>query len=105
MIPMSEPGQEFVQALAAKDADRLRRVLAPDVDLKGMTPGAQWEADTAESAIKDVFFQWFEEQDHIEEILTVHTGEVVDRPRITYRFLVRTPDGPHEVEQQMYYEM
>ena len=101
---MSDPGPEFVKALAAKDLDRLSRVLTPNIDFKGMTPGKHWDADTATSLISDVLFQWFEEQDHIEEILGIDTGEVVDRRRVTYRFLVRTPDGPHEVEQQMYYE-
>ena len=101
---MGDVGMEFVEALAAKDVERLERVLAPDIDFKGMTPGTHWDADTASSLIKDVLFKWFEPHDRIEQVLSVDTGEVVDRSRVTYRFLISTPTGPHEAEQQMYYE-
>jgi hypothetical protein len=100
----SDPGREFVDALAAKDLDRLERALAPDIDFKGMTPGQHWDAHSAKSMIHDVLLQWFEDSDHIEEVLNVEFGEVVDRQRIAYRLRVVNDEGPHEVEQQMYYE-
>jgi hypothetical protein len=101
---MVDPGREFVAALAEKDLERLEQVLAPDIDFKGMTPGRHWDADSAKSVIHDVLLQWFEDTDHIEEVLDVEVGEVVDRKRIAYRLRVVNGDGPHEVEQQMYYE-
>ena len=38
-------GERFVRAVAAKDRDELREVLAGDVDFKGLTPRRVGEGD------------------------------------------------------------
>ena len=40
-------GEEFARAIAAKDADALRRVLHPELEFRAMTPRRFWEADDA----------------------------------------------------------
>ncbi len=98
-------GEDFVHALAARSGDRLRAVLAPDVDFKGLTPGRFWEADGADALIDDILLgAWFEDSDHIEEVVEVQTGALTDRARVGYLLRVENADGTHLVEQQAYYE-
>jgi hypothetical protein len=47
---------------------------------------------------------WFEDSDHIDELLRVETGRVGKRERVGYLFAVTNPDGKFLVEQQAYYE-
>jgi ketosteroid isomerase-like protein len=100
-----EVGRRFVRALAAKDTTTLLAVLAPDVALRGMTPGRFWEASGPDQAVHEVLYRWFEPSDVVEEVLWVETGSAHDRPRVDYRFRVRNPDGVHLVEQRAYYEL
>ena len=102
---MTDPGAEFVAALAAKDTDRLLAVLAPSVEFRGMTPGRFWEASTAEAAVHEVLYRWFEPSDVVEDVRSVETGAVVDRHRVDYRLVVRNEDGRHLVEQRAYYDL
>ena len=37
-------GTQFVDALAARDRERLRALLHPQVDFRGLTPNRFWEA-------------------------------------------------------------
>mgnify|MGYP003432020164 CR=1 FL=1 len=37
--------------------------------------------------------------------LIIETGQVADRERVDYRFLVRNPDGPFLVEQRAYFDV
>src|SRR3954447_15272387 len=95
-------GAEFAQAIAAKDADRLRALLHPDVDFKGLTPRRVWEASTPDEVASVVFDNWFEAGDDIEGIEHIDTDAFADRERVGYRFRVRNADGAHVVEQQAY---
>lgn len=97
-------GQRFATAVADRDAEALRGLLAAKVDFKGLTPRRFWEAGSADEVLEIVFDNWFEEQDRVDEVLAVEDGEDVgDVRRVGYRFRVITPDGPHVVEQQAYY--
>ena len=97
-------GERFVRAVAAKDRDELRQVLAGDVDFKGLTPRRFWEGASAEEVIEVLLGSWFEPADVIEEVTAFENGdEVEDVRRAGYRFRVVTPTGPHVVEQQAYY--
>ena len=101
----NEPGIRWAEAMAAKDRDKLREVLAEVVDFRGMTPGSFWEASSPDEVFEILFDNWFEDKDHIEEVLVAEPGDDVgDRHRVSYRFRIENPDGPHECEQQMYYE-
>ncbi len=95
-------GASYAAALAAKDFDRIRDLLHPEVDFRGLTPRRDWEASDPNSVIGSVLRQWFEDSDEIEELRHVETDAFADRERVGYRFLVRNPEGLFEVEQQVY---
>jgi hypothetical protein len=95
-------GSGFATALALKDFDRIRDLLHPEIDFRGLTPNRAWEAEDAEGVVSGVLREWFEDSDEILELLHVETGAVADRERVGYRFLVRNPEGLFEVEQQAY---
>jgi hypothetical protein len=97
-------GARFAEALAGKDTAALADLLTPQVDFKGLTPRRFWEASTPDEVLGVLFDHWFEQQDHIDALLEVTDGEPVgDVSRVGYRLQVTTPDGPHLVEQQVYY--
>jgi hypothetical protein len=96
-------GRRFVDAIAARDHDALCACLSPTVDFKGLTPGRLWEADSPGGVDDVVLETWFPEHDRIAAVSEVHEGEVADTSRISYRFDLETPDGPHVAEQQAYY--
>jgi hypothetical protein len=95
-------GAAFADALAAKDFDRIRDLLHPEVDFRGLTPRRDWEASDAETVIGSILTQWFEDSDEIEELERVETDSFADRERVGYRFRVRNPEGLFLVEQQAY---
>jgi hypothetical protein len=101
---MTTLGSQFATALAAKDFDRVRSLLHPAIDFRGMTPSRVWEAGDPDTLVSEVFQQWFEPSDEILSLDAVETGQVEDRERVGYRFSVRNPDGLHTVEQQAYLE-
>lgn len=95
-------GRAFVEALGAKDFERLAALLDPQIDFRGLTPGRTWEATDSNGLVEGVR-QWFEDSDEIEEVLAVGTGSFADRERVGYRLRVRNPDGQFVVEQQAYH--
>jgi hypothetical protein len=95
-------GAAFASALAVKDFERIRLLLHPEIDFRGLTPNRNWEAEDAETLIGAVLRQWFEDSDEILELEQLETGAFADRERVGYRFLVRNPEGLFEVEQQVY---
>lgn len=98
-------GEQFAQALAAKDADSLRGLLQSELDFRAMTPGRFWEASDSGTVIDSILLgQWFEPSDYIKELFSVETGTVGRRHRVGYRLRIENADGPHVVEQQAYYE-
>jgi hypothetical protein len=100
----SELGAEFARALAAKDFDRVRDLLHPEIDFRGMTPSRAWEARDPESVVAEVLRQWFEDSDRIDAVERVETDSFADRERVGYRYTVTNPDGRFVVEQQAYIE-
>jgi hypothetical protein len=95
-------GAQFAAALAEKDFARVRDLLHPEIDFRGMTPSRFWEASDPDSVVADVLQQWFEPSDEIESLDDLETDAVADRERVGYRFSVRNPDGRFVVEQQAY---
>jgi hypothetical protein len=92
---------DFARALAAKDPARVRALLHPDVEFRGMTPGRFWEA-TGPDELLAVLDQWLDENDAVEGIDALDTDGFADRARVGYRLRVRNRDGLHLVEQQAY---
>jgi hypothetical protein len=98
-------GEQFVSALAAKDADRLRALLDPSLDFRALTPGKFWECDGADDLVdRIVLGTWFDAGDRITDVLHLDTDDVGARHRVGYRLAVTNGDGDHMVEQQAYYE-
>lgn len=95
-------GTAFAEALAAKDHDRLRQILAPDVDFRGVTPGRSWEATDAEDLLGNVISVWFGDGVRIDELERVETDTFADRERVGYRLAVTDADGSCLVEQQAF---
>jgi hypothetical protein len=98
-------GEQFVRALADKDAAALKALLRPDVDFKAMTPRKFWEPADVDAVVDDTFLgKWFEPHDEITEVVELTTGHVGPRERVSYRLAVTNPDGDFLVEQQAYYD-
>jgi hypothetical protein len=95
-------GAEFAHALAAKDFGRVRDLLHPEIDFRGLTPNRHWEASDADAVISGVLREWFEDSDEIEALESLECDAFADRERVGYRFSVRNPDGRFLVEQQAY---
>lgn len=100
--PSASLGVAFADALAAKDFGRIRDLLHPELDFRGLTPRRNWEASDPDEMIASVLREWFEDSDAIEELVHVETDSFADRERVAYRFRVRNPEGLFLVEQQVY---
>jgi hypothetical protein len=96
-------GRAFVDALGRKDFAEITKLLDPEVDFRGLTPGRAWEASDARAVVDDILSQWFEESDHIDEVISVDTDAFADRQHLTYRLRASNPDGHFVVEQQAYF--
>jgi len=92
---------DFANAVAAKDHDRLRDLLHPEVDFRAMTPSRIWEAEQPDDVIGALAI-WFDDGDEIEQLEALDTDEFADRQRVGYRMQIRNNDGLHLVEQQAY---
>jgi hypothetical protein len=97
-------GERFARAFLAKDWDGVARLLDPQVDFRGLTPGRAWKASTANELIQQVLSKWIEPIDDVHQVIDVATDRVVDRERVVYRFRVRNPDGDFVCEQTAYYD-
>jgi len=97
-------GEQFAQALAAKDGARMKDLLAPSVDFRAMTPGRFWEGSEAAAIVDDTILgTWFAPDRVITGLVSVETDTVAAVDRVGYRLAVRRPDGEFTVEQQAYY--
>jgi hypothetical protein len=94
-------GEQFAGAVAAKDHDRVRRLLHEELDFRAMTPGRVWEAETP-SDVLTALATWFDDGDRIERVEMLESDSFADRQRVGYRFRVRNATGVHLVEQQAY---
>jgi hypothetical protein len=95
-------GTGFAHAFAAKDGDRIRELVHPEIDFKGLTPSRHWEASGPEALVSILFENWLEDSDRVDALEHVETDSFADRERIGYRLSVSCPDGRHVVEQQAY---
>lgn len=100
-VPADGLAAAFAQALAAKDTDKLRDLIHPEVDFHAMTPRRTWEAAGPDDIIATIG-TWFGPDDTIEALDKVETDAFADRQRVGYRMRVRNDDGLNLVEQQAY---
>ena len=101
MTPMTSLGEDFARAVAAKDHDRVRQLLHPQLDFRAMTPKRIWEAESPEDVVAALGV-WFGDDDTIQGLDVVDTDAFADRERVGYRLRVNNTDGEHVVEQQAY---
>jgi hypothetical protein len=101
LIVVANLGEDFARAVAAKDHDRVRDLLHPELDFRAMTPGRIWEAAGPDDVIV-ALNEWFTDSDVIERLESLDTDGFADRQRVGYRLRVRNDDGDHLVEQQAY---
>jgi hypothetical protein len=100
---VTDLGERFARALAAKDVPALLEVLHPEVDFRAMTPSRFWEASSAAAVVDDILLgAWFEATDHIDAIDAVESEMVADRIRVGYELRVTNGDGTFTVGQQAY---
>jgi hypothetical protein len=102
MNPPATLGADFARALSTKDFGRLRDLMHPEIDFRGLTPSRSWEAGEPDAVISGVLRLWFEDDDEIETLDQLETDAFADRERVGYRFRVRNPEGLFLVEQQAY---
>lgn len=95
-------GARFAEALGRKDFATALGLLDPLVDFRGLTPGRVWEASDVDG-VGAILRQWFDDNDVLEEIVSIDSDSVSDRQRVAYRFSGHNADGPFVVEQQAYY--
>lgn len=95
-------GSDFARALAEKDAPRLSRLFASEIDFRAMTPRKTWQAENAEDMLEIVFGNWFEDGDRIESLEHLETDSFADRERVGYRLSISNSEGHFLVEQQAY---
>ena len=97
-------GTSFAEAFAAKDGARIRELVHPEIDFRGLTPNRNWEAGDPDALVEILFANWLEDSDEEESLDSVETDSFADRERVGYRLSVSCPDGRHVVEQQAYIE-
>ena len=95
-------GAEFAQAYADKDSGRMRELLQPEVDFRGLTPNRLWEAGDRDAVLEILFDNWLEDAIEVQALEEVQGGWVADRERVGYRITVNNPAGHFVVEQQAY---
>jgi hypothetical protein len=100
--------QRYVAAIAAKDADALRRLFADEVDFRGMTPKRAWEASSPQAVAEVILGNWFDGDD-IDVVRSVETATIESdaspRYRVGYRMDGTNEHGKFTVEQQAYYKV
>ena len=99
---MATIGEQFAEALAGKDYARITGLLGQDVDFRALTPNRTWQATGPDAVISEILTSWFEDSDHIDELVEVEAGEMADRQKVSYRFRGHNDDGPFLVEQEAY---
>jgi hypothetical protein len=101
MVTTSGLGTQFAEAVAAKDHDRIRALLHPELDFQAMTPRRVWDADGIDDVLSAIG-TWFSDTDEIQSVEAIEVDAFADRERVGYRFRIHNGDGDHLLEQQAY---
>ncbi len=92
----------FADAIVARDFDRARGLLHPDIDFRAMTPSRIWEAD-GPAGVEEVLRTWLADPDEdIARIDATEPGAVEDTARVGWRVRGSGADGAFAFEQQAY---
>jgi hypothetical protein len=100
-IPRFSVAGAFLEALAGRDFDGLAATLAPDVHVRGLTPGGfgEWQG---RPAVRAQFAAWFDHPTF--ELVDAVVGEIGSRLHLRWRARRHHPTEPRwsVVEQQVY---
>ena len=94
-------GEAFVDALAARDAMRLRAALHPEAHLRALVPSG-FKESIGSDAVAARLESWFAEAETL-SVATRRVSHVSDRLRVQYRFDEHYRDGDTEVIEQDVY--
>lgn len=93
---------QLVDAVAARDFDRVRGLLGDAIDFRGMTPRRIWEAEGPDEVI-DVLREWLADPDEpIDGIEPTEPALVQDTARVGWLVRGSNAAGPMLFEQQAY---
>ena len=96
-------GAEFIHALAERDFDAARAVLAPDIVFKGHTPSAGFIDLKGPDAVMALMRDWYSTAEALESL---ETDKVLKRYHVGYRIRWMSAEkGPMVFEQQAYYDV
>jgi len=93
-------GKTFLDALMARDFERMEMLLHPDIRFRGLVPYAVREGITAEEALYWLR-RWFGDAD-VFDLVQYSIDQVVDRLYIAYRIDVHDENGWQQVAQHIY---
>jgi SnoaL-like domain len=94
--------EEFIEALATQDFERLQGCLAPDVDFHAVVPGTgSFREQSGAESTANQFRAWLGDAEPL-ELLGSWVEPVVDKLRLSYRFAAFENEQWHVVEQQAY---
>lgn len=97
-------GEAFVEALAARDSNRLRAALHPEAHLRALVPSG-FKESLGRDAVAARLESWFAEPERL-SLASKNVSYVSDRLRIQYRFDEHYPEGDSEtIEQDAYCEV
>ena len=96
---LHKAGEALVNALAERDFERLRAVIADDVRFRLLLPkGPQDHSGVAETV--EVFVGWYGDVDEL-HLESSSVEAVAGRLMVTYRFRLHDPDGWQVIEQHV----
>jgi hypothetical protein len=95
-------GLEFARAFGARDRQRIRELVGPDVDFMALTPRRTWQATGPDALLEILLGTWITDADEIQGIEKLEHDKFEDRERVGYRFRVANTKGEYVVEQQAY---
>jgi TusA-related sulfurtransferase len=97
-------GEAFVEALVARDSERLRAALHPDAHLRALVPSG-FKESIGSDAVAARMESWFAAPESL-TLVSKTVSYVSDRLRVQYRFDEHYADGDSEViEQDAYCEV
>jgi hypothetical protein len=95
-------GVDFARAFGARDRERIRELVDPELDFKALTPRRFWEAADVDGLLEILFDIWIRESDEIRGIEKLERDLFADRECVGYRFRVANEKGEYLVEQQAF---
>ena len=103
---MSEQqGFDFANAIAERDAGRLKELLADDLDFRAVTPRKIWEFEGIDALVDTTIMgTWFTAEAPIVDVINIEHDQVGTRERVGYTFRVEGEEGPSLVQQQAFYD-